>query len=135
MLREGNLRPNGDKVSPEEMAEEVLERGPNSLARVCFRVENRGKAPLASSPANRVFDVDRDRPAKKWLLALDPLTQSEIIRAHYISDEAWRALVSGDHRAFVEERTKTLMALEGKFMKEKNVRPQIGSSSTKRHRH
>ena len=123
MLREGTIRPNGETMSPKEMAEEVLERGPDSLARVCFRVENRGKAPLISSPANRVFDVDRGRPAKKWLVALSPLTRNEIIRAHYISDEAYHALVSGDHRAFVEERTKTLMALEGRFMKEKNVRP------------
>ena len=123
MLREPILRPNGEKVSPNRMAEEVLERGPNSLVRVCSRVENRGKAPLLSSPANRVFDVDRDQKAKKWLVALDPLTQSDILRSHYISEEAWHALVKGDHRGFVEERTKTLMALERQFMQEKNVRP------------
>jgi hypothetical protein len=129
MLRAPARRPNGEVVTPEEMAEEVLERGPNSLARVCSRVENRGKAPLISSPANRVFDVDRDRTrhpgaqAKKWLVTLDPNTQSDIIHSHYISDEAWQALVTGDHRRFVEERTKTLMALERKFMEEKNVRP------------
>lgn len=123
MLRKATFRPNGEEVTPKQMAEEILERGPNSLARVCSRVENRGKAPLMSSPANRVFDVERSRQAKKWLVALDPDVQGDILRSHYVSKEAFQALVSGDHRGFVEERTRTLMALERSFMEEKNVRP------------
>ena len=125
MLSASVRRPNGEEVTPEMMAAEVLERGPNSLVKVCSNVENRGKPALSSSPANRVFDVDvgSKGPAKKWLLALGSLTQGDILQSHYISDEAWHALVIGDHRTFVEERTKTLMALERNFMEEKGVRP------------
>src|ERR1017187_2183911 len=43
MLRAATLRPNGEEITPEKMAEEVLERVPDSLARVCSRVEKRGK--------------------------------------------------------------------------------------------
>jgi hypothetical protein len=105
------------------MAEEILERGPNAMARVCLRVVNRGKAPLMSSPANRVFDVDRERQAKKWLVALDPVAQKDVLLSHHISEAAWQALVAGDHRKFVEERTNTLMRLERDFMEEKGVKP------------
>jgi hypothetical protein len=125
MLRKPTLRPNGEEISPEKMAEEVLERGPNSLARVCSSVENRGKAPLKSSPANRVFDIDKEikGQARKWVVAVDPLIRKSVLDSHYISDEAWDALSSNDHRTFVEERTKTLMALEREFMREKGVVP------------
>jgi len=125
MLRKAAFRPNGEEVTPEKMAQEVLERGPDSLAKVCSRVENRGKAPLMSSPANRVFDVDREikGQAKKWLLEVGALTRRRVLDSHYISDEAWQALVDGDHRKFVEARTTTLMALEREFMKEKGVVP------------
>lgn len=123
MLRAATLRPNGEPVTPEQMAEEVLERGPDSLVKVCSRVENRGKVALSSSPANRVFDVVKGQQARKWLAALGPLTQSDILHSHYISEDAWHALVKGDHRAFVEERTRTLMALERDFMAEKGVVP------------
>jgi hypothetical protein len=125
MLRRATLRPDGESIAPEKMAEEVLERGPEALARVCSRVDNRGKAPLMSSPANRVFDVDKGTKgqAKKWLVAIGPLTQKHVLDSHYISDEAWQALVDDDHRRFVEERTKTLMDLERKFMEEKGVIP------------
>ena len=125
MLRSATLRPGGEEVSPEKMAEEVLERGPNALAKVCSGVEKRGKALLMSSPANRVFDVDKEikGQAKKWLVALDPVLGREVLLSHYISEEAWRALIKGDHQTFVEERIKTLMALEREFMKEKGVTP------------
>jgi hypothetical protein len=125
MLRHATLRPNGEKIAPEKMAEEVLERGPDSLARVCYGVENRGKASLVSSPANRVFDVDKEikGQAKKWLVAVGPLTGKDILDSHYVSEAAWQALVDGDHRRFVEERTKTLMDLEREFMEEKGVVP------------
>ena len=125
MLRASTLRPDGEEVSPDKMAEEVLERGPNSLARVCLQVENRAKAKLMSSPANRVFDVDKKTrgQAKKWLLALDPDRRRAVLLSHHISEDAWQALVDGDNRTFVEERIKTLMALEREFMKEKGVSP------------
>jgi hypothetical protein len=121
MLRAATLRPTGETITPEQMAEEVLERGPDSLVKVCSQVKNVGK--LASSPANRVFDVARGQQAKKWLVALPPLTRTDILDSHHISDRAWCALVEGDHRTFVEERTKTLMALERTFMAEKGVTP------------
>lgn len=125
MLREPALRPDGTAVNPEQMAAEVLERGPEALVRVCARVLDRGKAPLMSSPANRVFAVvPRKRgQAKSWLVTLDPATRSNILASHYISEVAWVALERDDHRAFVEERTRTLMALERSFMQEKHVSP------------
>jgi hypothetical protein len=70
-----------------------------------------------------VFDVAKGQQAKRWLVALGPLTHSGILRSHYISDDAWSALVNGDHRTFVEERTRTLIALERDFMAEKGVIP------------
>src|ERR1017187_5488066 len=123
MLRRPTRRPNGEEISPEKMAEEVLERGPDALARVCSRVDSRGKAQLGSSPANRVFDVDKERPPKKWLLGLDPAVRSQVLTSHYISEEAWQALVRNDHRGFIEERIRSLMALERTFMEQKGVRP------------
>ena len=126
MLRKSTFRPDGAEVSPDKMAEVVLARGPDALARVCSRVETRGKAPLMSSPANRVFDVDTKikGQAKKWLVALeDSERRHHVLSSHYIHEEAWQALVNGDHGTFVEERIKTLMALEREFMKEKGVSP------------
>jgi hypothetical protein len=125
MLRARVLKPDGTSTEPDQMAAEVLERGPEALVRVCSVVANRGKAPLMSSPANRVFAVvPRKRgQAKSWLVTLDPATRRDILASHYISDMAWDALNKDDHRAFVEERTMTLMALERRFMEEKQVVP------------
>lgn len=128
MLRERVLGPDGASIEPDKMADDVLQRGPQALTRVCVRVQNRGKAPLMSSPANRVFDVTPGKrgQAKTWLLSLvdvDPETRSDVLRSHHVSEEAWKALVDGDHRAFVEERIKTLMNLERRFMVEKGVVP------------
>jgi hypothetical protein len=125
MLREPAIKPDGTPLELERMAADVLERGPEALARVCSRVPDRGKAPLKSSPANRVFDVAPEKrgQAKGWLLAIDPLMRGDILRSHHISDAAWDALSRSDHRAFVEERTTTLMTLERKFMAEKGVMP------------
>jgi len=90
---------------------------------VCARVLGGDKAPLVSSPANRVFDVGPKRrgQAKGWVVALNPIGQKEILRSHYISEKAWEALSRGDHRAFVEERITTLTDLERRFMAEKGV--------------
>ena len=124
MLRKPILRPGGEEVSPERMAEEVLERGPSAIARVCSRVEDRGKPPLLASPANRVFDVTKEKgQAKKWLVALNPVIRPDVLKSHHISEVAWQALVLDDHRKFVEERIQTLMALERDFMKERGVNP------------
>ncbi|AUX46507.1 hypothetical protein SOCE26_080130 [Sorangium cellulosum] len=125
MLRERVLGPDGAPIDPEKMASDVLQRGPQALARVCVRVQNRGKAPLMSSPANRVFDVTPGKrgQAKTWLLAIDPSIRSTVLQSHHVSEEAWKALVEDDHRAFVEERIKTLMNLERRFMEEKGVVP------------
>jgi hypothetical protein len=123
MLRTPTTFPTGAEISPAKMAEEVLERGPDALARVCSRVESRGKVQLGSSPANRVFDVDKDRQPKKWLLGLEPSVRSQVLASHFITEEAWQALARNDHRGFIEERITTLMALERAFMVEKGVRP------------
>ena len=124
MLRNATQDPKGSPVTAVQMADDVLTRGPNALTRVCTQVENRGKAPLMSSPANRVFDVTKERgQAKRWLVALDPAVKGGVLESHHISEVAWQALVDGDHRTFVEERTKTLMELERQFMQEKGVKP------------
>ena len=125
MLREPAARPDGSFPTTEEMAIDVLERGPEAMIRVCSRVLDRGSPPLQSSPANRVFDVALGKrgQAKNWLLSVDPAKQATILPSHFISAPAWKALVDGDHRLFVEERIKTLMALERTFMAEKGVTP------------
>lgn len=126
MLRQQAFRPDGSVVTPEEMASDVLERGPEALVRVCSRVENAGKVPLQSSPANRVFDVDPTKrgQAKGWILSLsNPGLREVVLRSHHISEQAWLALVQGNHKGFVLERTKTLRDLELRFMAEKGVVP------------
>lgn len=125
MLQESAARPDGSLPSKEEMAADVLKRGPEAMIRICSRVLDRGSPPLHSSPANRVFDVvpGKRGQAKGWLLAIDPAMQATILPSHFISESAWKALVDGDHRMFVEERIKTLMALERAFMVEKGVVP------------
>ena len=129
MLRQPTLRPDGEQISPERMAEDVLERGPDSLVRVCSQVGKNGRRGFLSSPANRVFDVAEGLPAKKWIVGLGPLTHPQVLRSHYISDEALNALISGDHVKFLEERTRTLMGLERGFMKEKGVTPPKSDES------
>jgi len=123
MLRDSVRKPNGDIISPAQMAIEVLERGPDAMSRVCARVQNRNSAPLGSSPANRIFDVTREKrgQAKGWLLDLPSDKREEILSSHYISNDAWVALQKGDNTAFVEHRIQTLMELERKFMDEKGV--------------
>jgi hypothetical protein len=110
---------------PEAMARDVLERGPDSLVKVCFNVPKIGKLSLSSSPANRVFNVGEGIPAKKWILDLGPLVRTEILLSHHISDEAMRALVDGDHATFITERAQTLMTIERAFMAEKGVKPPV----------
>lgn len=123
MLRNAVLKPDGSAIEPEHMAAKVLEQGPHALVRVCAKVLDRDKIPLGSSPANRVFDVQRKGQAKGWLLELSPEIRCAVLQSHHISDRAWDALNKGDHRAFVEERRTTLMALERSFMAEKGVVP------------
>lgn len=127
ILRHSALRADGTEVSPQEMAADVLERGPEALSRICARVENRGRAPLASSPANRIFDVfgKKSGQAKNWLVELRIDTDSEVLLSHHITPEALTALKEGDHRKFVEMRTETLMTLERTFMDEKGVRQPV----------
>jgi hypothetical protein len=130
MLRKPALASNGEPVSPDSMAKEVLERGPDSLTRVCSVVDDDGKTPrLASSPANRVFDVEKHLrgQAKKWLVRVTPLTGAEILESHYITTSAWKALNDGDHTKFIEERIMTLMTAERDFMEEKGVVPPKSS--------
>ena len=129
MLRRPVLTPTSQEIKPAQMAQDVLERGPDSLVKVCFSVPKTGKTSLSSSPANRVFDVGEGTPAKKWILALGPLTSEEILRSHHISDEALQALVEGDHARFVTERAQTLMTLERAFMAEKGVKPPISNQA------
>jgi hypothetical protein len=129
MLRRPVLNPRSEEIKPERMAQDVLERGPDSLVKVCFNVPKIGKTSLSSSPANRVFDVGEGTPAKKWILALGPLMRVEILRSHHISDGALQALIDGDHARFVTERSQTLMALERAFMAEKGVSPPISNQA------
>jgi hypothetical protein len=129
MLRRPVLTPTSQEIKPEQMAQDILERGPDSLVKVCFSVPKTGKTSLSSSPANRVFDVGEGTPAKKWILALGPRTSEEILRSHHISDEALQALVEGDHARFVTERSQTLMTLERAFMVEKGVKPPISNQA------
>jgi len=127
MLRNPILKSNGEEIAPEEMAVEILQRGPEAMARVCARVENRGKISLGSSPANRIFDVAKERgQAKGWLLETSkkaPGIFRDILKSHHISDAAWDALLRNDNANFVERRMETLMELEREFMKEKGVVP------------
>lgn len=89
-----------------------------------------GISRLASSPANRVFDVENQvrGQAKKWLVGVDPLTGMAILQSHYITESAWHALNNGEHGRFIEERIQALMAAEREFMREKGVvPPALGS--------
>lgn len=126
ILRTEALRPDGVPVTPDDMASQVLERGPNALAKVCAKVENRGKVLLLASPANRIFDVAKERKgqAKSWLMSLAPqLFEGDrtILDSHFIDEEAFQALLKGDHATFVERRISTLSELERRFMDEKGV--------------
>jgi hypothetical protein len=131
VLRNPVLRSDGSTVSPVDMAADILERGPEALSRICARVENRTRVPLAASPANRIFDVFGEKvgQAKNWLVDLDPSMEHDgaILKSHNITTDAIWALKLGDHRTFVELRTETLMALERAFMDEKGVGQPITS--------
>lgn len=131
ILRRSALRADGSEISPQDMAADILERGPEALSRICARVENRGRAPLASSPANRIFDVfgKKSGQAKNSLMALSIEKNLDVLLSHHITSEAMEALNEGDHRSFVELRTATLMELERNFMDEKGVRPPVSHAA------
>lgn len=131
MLQNPLLGPDGTEIEPERMAADVLERGPQALIRVCARVPAiEGSPALQSSPANRVFAVDRNHrgQAKNWLINLNATGRDRVLHSHHISDAAWAALEEGDHRAFVERRIETLVALEREFMQQKGVVPPKSDS-------
>ena len=52
MLRGPVLDPRSEAIAPERMAQDVLERGPDSLVKVCFNVPKIGKTALSSSPVS-----------------------------------------------------------------------------------
>lgn len=119
MLRQPIKLDDEREDQPEDMAAIVLQRGPEAFRQVCAR--GVGK-PLGSSPANRVFARAAGRgQAKAWLLE----ASDAVLASHHISAEAKRALVEGDHRAFVELRLHTLLELELEFMAEKGVTPPL----------
>jgi hypothetical protein len=125
LLRQPIRAPDGSLIEPDKSASMVLERGPDALVRICARVDKQGKSTLASSSANRILDVGPNgrAQAKGWIQALDARVRGDVLDAHHISGLAWQALIAGDHRAFVEERIKTLIDLERRFMAEKGVTP------------
>ena len=121
MLRNKTYGPEGEEFTPDQMAQDLRESGPEALARVCSSLKEKE----LSSPANRVFDANKKvrGQAKNWLLSLPETDRKKILDAHYISDSAYGALQTGDSKKFVQLRMKSLMDLENEFMKEKGVVP------------
>ncbi|WP_335986118.1 DUF262 domain-containing protein [Glycomyces sp. MUSA5-2] len=73
--------------------------------------------PTESKPANRlVFPTGPRISVRRALVDLDDRTRPEILESHGIPEAAWWALKIGEHKTFVEERTRFLVGEEKKFM-------------------
>jgi hypothetical protein len=113
--------PQGALLSPQELNDLFLTRGPEVLTRICATVKDRD---LQGSPANRLLDLGAERgQAKTWLLALPPDKRDIILESHAITPAAFACLEQGDNNAFLQERLRTLTDLELEFMKQVGVTP------------
>jgi len=110
----------GQEVGLEESARLLFERGPEAMRTVCATVKN---ADLRRSPANRILDVNPDSggQAKNWILELTPEIRDQILTSHAIEPDSFKLLKSGKNDEFLQQRMRTIAALERSFMQKVRV--------------
>jgi len=120
LLGHGPKRPNGELISLEEATTFLVERGSESMSKVCYTVHS---ADLRRSPANRVLDVAPNVPgqAKNWLLALDESVRDEVLLSHAIDPSTITLLEAGEHDKFLQKRLEFIGSIEHEFMKKVGV--------------
>ncbi len=82
------------------------------------------KAPLASSPANRILLEKRPGKTIRERLRSIPREHLEkVLRGHGIPDSAYEGLLNDDARKFIEEREQHMARIERRFMQKVGVAP------------
>ncbi len=122
MLENGVRDRENVQQGSQKLGDDLLARGPAVLRQVFTR----GPVNLLSSPANRVYDLDRTRRSPiNWLreigVSLSGSQSKEVLSSMHISPEAYQALIEDNIQTFIDERQKTLIALEVEFMRRKGV--------------
>lgn len=126
LLRRSPMYPDGTKLTFEQAARLLFERGPEAMSVVCATVKD---PDLRKSPANRILDVASDEPgqAKNWLLKLDPELRDEVLDSHAIPPDSFDLIKSGDNDAFLKRRMEFFGQLERKFMHDVRVTVPISN--------
>ncbi|MCL1532575.1 DUF262 domain-containing protein [Xanthomonas nasturtii] len=120
LLGHGPKRPSGELISLEEATAFLVERGSESMSKVCYTVQS---ADLQRSPANRVLDVAPAirGQAKNWILELDESVRDEVLLSHAIDPSTISLLRAGEHDKFLQKRLDFISSIENKFMKKVGV--------------
>lgn len=127
LLGHGPKRPDGQLISLEDATAFLVERGSESMSKVCYTVQS---PDLRRSPANRVLDVAPSVPgqAKNWLLELDESVRDEVLLSHAIEPSTLPLLKGGEHDKFLQKRLEFISSIEHDFMKKVGV--TLPTSST-----
>ncbi len=82
------------------------------------------KAPLASSPANRILlDKKPGKTIRKRLRSVPQEHLEKVLRSHGIPDSAYEGLINDDARKFIEAREQHLARIERYFIRKIGVTP------------
>lgn len=84
-------------------------------ARVRERLKSKQLATALRAPANRVVCPPRELPALRMALFQEPCSEA-LLRGHLVSEEARRALSSGDLDAFFEQRRLEILDAEKRWV-------------------
>lgn len=100
--------------------------GPNSIGRIFQTVEDKE---LASSPANRILQINNLGQANNWLQKLEnkaPDLRAKILASHAIPEDAFEDLLKENKIEFLRKRRDHLIALEREFMQREGITLPVG---------
>ncbi len=63
------------------------------------------------------------KTVKDQLCSIDPQIQSQVLKSHGISDDAYELLIQNDAHGFVKTRAENIAKLEREFMLKNDITP------------
>ncbi|MCP4350862.1 MAG: DUF262 domain-containing protein [Desulfobacterales bacterium] len=79
---------------------------------------------IISNPANRILLERKPRKTvKDQLCSIDLQIQSQVLKSHGISDDAYELLIQNDAHGFVKTRAENIAELEREFMLKNRITP------------